>query len=72
MLKLYLPFVPTQAFPASVVIVWPLRLAVALTILIVGASLGTVGTEMQTTLDRPQNEPYTFGISHATACLKCP
>lgn len=47
------------------VIVWEIRLPVALMALIVGASLGLAGAEMQTILNNPLASPYTLGISSA-------
>jgi iron complex transport system permease protein len=50
---------------ANEVIVWDVRLPVALMALIVGASLGIAGAEMQAILDNPLADPYTLGISSA-------
>ncbi|MFZ7137791.1 MAG: FecCD family ABC transporter permease [archaeon] len=58
-------FNPSQSPSASEAIVWSLRLPVALTAIVVGASLGIAGAEMQTILDNPLAEPYTLGISSA-------
>ncbi len=47
------------------VIVWTYRLPVALTAIVIGASLGLAGANMQTILDNPLASPYTLGISAA-------
>ena len=44
-------------------IVWSIRLPVALTALVVGASLGLSGAVMQTILNNPLASSYTLGIS---------
>ena len=54
-----------QAEPTNLVIVWLIRLPVALMAIVVGASLGLAGGEMQTILDNPLASPYTLGISAA-------
>ena len=54
-----------QAGPTNLVIVWLIRLPVALMAIVVGASLGLAGGEMQTILDNPLASPYTLGISAA-------
>ncbi len=46
-------------------IVWEIRLPMALTAVVVGASLAIAGTEMQTILDNPLASPYTLGLSAA-------
>lgn len=51
--------------PTIRVIVWVIRLPVALMALVVGACLGLAGAEMQTILDNPLASPYTLGISAA-------
>lgn len=58
-------FFPETVSPANEVIVWEVRLPVALMALIVGASLGIAGAEMQAILDNPLADPYTLGISSA-------
>ncbi|MFN8632949.1 MAG: iron ABC transporter permease [Chloroflexota bacterium] len=58
-------FSPATAEPTTVVIVWTFRLPIALMALIVGASLGVAGAEMQTVLDNPLASPYTLGVSAA-------
>ncbi len=54
-----------QADPSHVVIVQLIRLPVAVMAVVVGASLGLAGGEMQTILDNPLASPYTLGISAA-------
>ncbi len=49
------------------VIVWSVRLPVALTALAVGAALGLAGAVMQTILDNPLASPYTLGVSAGAA-----
>lgn len=58
-------FEPNSVDPATSVIVWNLRLPVALMAVVVGASLAIAGAEMQTILDNPLASPYTLGISAA-------
>jgi iron complex transport system permease protein len=50
---------------AETVIVWDVRLPYAVMALLVGASLGLAGAEMQTVLNNPLASPYTLGISAA-------
>ena len=49
------------------IIIWYVRLPVALAALVVGAALGLAGAEMQTILDNPLASPYTLGISAGAA-----
>ncbi|WP_371363321.1 Hemin transport system permease protein HmuU [Sporomusa rhizae] len=49
--------------PTANVIVWTMRLPTALMAIVVGATLGIAGAEMQTILDNPLASPYTLGIS---------
>lgn len=56
-------FLPSSATPATRVIVWLIRLPVALMAIVVGASLAVSGAEMQTILDNPLASPYTLGVS---------
>ncbi len=49
------------------VIVWQVRLPVAIMALMVGAALGLAGAEMQTVLENPLAEPFTLGVSAAAA-----
>ncbi|UUP18444.1 FecCD family ABC transporter permease [Nitratireductor thuwali] len=53
--------------PAQEVILWQLRLPVALMAILVGASLALAGAEMQTVLANPLAEPFTLGVSNAAA-----
>ncbi|GAB4058166.1 iron ABC transporter permease [Uliginosibacterium sediminicola] len=50
---------------ATQVILWDLRLPVALMAAVVGAALGLAGAEMQTSLGNPLASPMTLGISAA-------
>lgn len=45
------------------VIIWSLRLPMAIMALLVGAALGIAGAGMQTILDNSLSSPYTLGIS---------
>lgn len=58
-------FKPNSVSPATSVIVWSLRLPIALMAVVVGASLSIAGAEMQTILGNPLASPYTLGISAA-------
>lgn len=49
------------------VIVWELRLPIAILAILVGAMLGLAGAEMQTILNNPLADPFTLGISSAAA-----
>jgi iron complex transport system permease protein len=49
----------------SLIIVWLIRLPVAAMAVVVGASLGLAGGEMQTILNNPLASPFTLGISAA-------
>ena len=49
------------------VVVWEIRLPVALMAAVVGASLSVAGAQMQTVLDNPLASPFTLGISAAAA-----
>lgn len=52
---------------AQEVILWQLRLPIALMAVLVGASLALAGAEMQTVLANPLAEPITLGVSSAAA-----
>jgi len=54
---------PAAAAPTTHVIVWTLRLPMALMALVVGIALGAAGAEVQTILDNPIADPYTLGLS---------
>lgn len=56
---------PADDSDTNMVIVWSLRLPMALMGLVVGAALGAAGAEAQTILDNPIADPYTLGISSA-------
>jgi iron complex transport system permease protein len=58
-------FSPESAERSVQVIVWTMRLPIALMAIVIGASLGLAGAEMQTILDNPLASPYTLGISAA-------
>nr|WP_322011712.1 iron ABC transporter permease [Paraburkholderia sp. J12] len=60
-------FERASADPANSVIVWQIRLPYAVMALVVGASLGLSGAEMQTILNNPLASPYTLGVSAAAA-----
>lgn len=45
------------------VVLWQIRMPVALMALVVGASLSVAGMQMQTILNNPLASPYTLGIS---------
>ncbi len=55
----------TAQDPTTVIIVHSIRLPMSLMALIVGASLGVAGAEMQTLLGNPLASPYTLGFSAA-------
>ncbi|MGY6249666.1 FecCD family ABC transporter permease [Bosea thiooxidans] len=56
---------PQSASPRLSVIVWDLRLPIALMALAVGAMLGLAGAGMQTILSNPLADPFTLGVSAA-------
>lgn len=47
------------------VIIWDIRLPYALMAILVGASLGLAGAEMQTALNNPLASPFTLGVGSA-------
>lgn len=49
------------------VVLWQVRLPVALMALLVGGALALAGTEMQTILNNPLAEPFTLGVSSSAA-----
>ena len=51
--------------PMTSVIVYDLRLPMALMALVVGAALGVGGAELQTLLNNPMASPYTLGLAAA-------
>ncbi len=56
-------FDPDSSDDTTRVIVWVIRLPIALMALIVGAALGVAGVAMQTILNNPLASPYTLGVS---------
>lgn len=56
---------PAGVSPRHAVIVWDIRLPVALLAVVVGGMLGLAGAEMQTILDNPLADPFTLGLSSA-------
>jgi iron complex transport system permease protein len=56
-------FMANSSDPTTHVIVWTIRLPIALMAIVVGATLGIAGAEMQTILDNPLASPYTLGVS---------
>lgn len=52
---------------AAQVIVWDVRLPVAVMALLVGGALAAAGAEMQTVLENPLAEPFTLGVSSSAA-----
>lgn len=56
---------PGEASQSAVVIIWQVRLPVALLALLVGAALSLAGAEMQTSLNNPLASPFTLGVSSA-------
>lgn len=58
-------FTPNSVSVATRVIVWDIRLPMALMAVLVGASLAIAGAEMQTILNNPLASPFTLGISAA-------
>lgn len=49
------------------VVLWQVRLPVALMALLIGAALALAGAEMQTILNNPLAEPFTLGVSSSAA-----
>ncbi|WP_299935640.1 iron ABC transporter permease [uncultured Pelagimonas sp.] len=58
---------PSIASPKEDVIIWQLRLPIALMAVAVGAMLGVAGAEMQTILNNPLADPFTLGLSSAAS-----
>jgi iron complex transport system permease protein len=58
---------PSNATPQQKVIIWDLRLPVALMALCIGAMLGVAGAGMQTILNNPLADPFTLGLSSAAS-----
>jgi iron complex transport system permease protein len=49
------------------VVVWNVRLPVAIMAILIGAMLGIAGAQMQTILNNPLADPFTLGISSAAS-----
>lgn len=58
---------PASLPQAQQVILWEVRLPYAVMAVLVGASLGLAGAEMQTALNNPLASPFTLGVSAAAA-----
>ncbi|WP_299083044.1 iron ABC transporter permease [uncultured Ruegeria sp.] len=60
-------FDPSVATAKEEVIIWDLRLPIAMMAIVVGAMLGVSGAELQTILNNPLAEPFTLGLSMAAS-----
>jgi iron complex transport system permease protein len=60
-------FSPESASPQVRVVMWDIRLPVALMAVAVGAALSLAGAQMQTILNNPLASPFTLGISAAAS-----
>ena len=60
-------FSPDSASPQVRVVMWDIRLPVALMAVAVGAALSLAGAQMQTILNNPLASPFTLGISTAAS-----
>ncbi len=60
-------FLPDTISGRTRVIVWNIRLPVALMALVVGAMLGLAGAQMQTILGNPLADPFTLGVSSSAS-----
>ncbi|KAB0495051.1 FecCD family ABC transporter permease [Pseudomonas vancouverensis] len=60
-------FSPDSAPPQVRVVMWDIRLPVALMAVAVGAALSLAGAQMQTILNNPLASPFTLGISAAAS-----
>ncbi len=58
-------FTPHHASLSSRIIVWDIRMPSSLMAPLVGGALALAGAQMQTTLNNPLADPYTFGVSAA-------
>ena len=58
-------FAPESLSQAQRVILWDVRMPYAVLAVVVGASLGLAGAEMQTVLNNPLASPYTLGVTSA-------
>ena len=52
---------------SSSIIVWDIRMPMSLMAPLVGGALAVSGSQMQTTLNNPLADPYTFGLSAAAS-----
>lgn len=60
-------FYPSSVTDNERIIIWDLRLPIALMAIMVGAMLGVAGAEMQTILNNPLADPFTLGLSSAAS-----
>jgi len=58
---------PDSVAPKLAIIVWDVRLPVAVMAVLIGAMLGVAGAQMQTILHNPLADPFTLGISSAAS-----
>jgi len=58
---------PASVEPKLSIIVWDVRLPVAVMAVMIGAMLGVAGAQMQTILHNPLADPFTLGISSAAS-----
>ncbi|WP_299015256.1 iron ABC transporter permease [uncultured Photobacterium sp.] len=58
-------FNPENSNISSRIIVWDIRMPMSLMAPFIGGALALAGAQMQTTLNNPLADPYTFGISAA-------
>jgi len=58
---------PSTAPAAVRVVIWDIRLPVALMAVVTGAALAIAGAQMQTVLNNPLASPFTLGISAAAS-----
>ncbi|GHB15102.1 FecCD family ABC transporter permease [Salinicola rhizosphaerae] len=58
---------PADASRIVGVVIWDIRLPVALMAIVVGMSLASAGAEMQTILNNPLADPFTLGVSAAAS-----
>jgi iron complex transport system permease protein len=56
---------PDSNGPQVRVIIWQIRMPIAIMAVLVGVALGIAGAEMQTILNNPLASPFTLGISSA-------
>ena len=60
-------FSPETAGDQLRVVIWDIRMPIALMAVMVGASLSVAGAQMQTILSNPLASPFTLGISAAAS-----